>query len=178
MLFRSADYIQKQDAILEIEPGDGFEGNGIFATPAEDGGALEFHPPPFGDLAAGDLVLNEAKRDRFFNQLHAWSAGHWTIAFACANEGEGERFRELAADFDFDTSGVVFLATPATRGFVCPSLKLAVLAESEVLGRSASQRAHRAALRRERMRAGRHAMDFSEFEEGDLVVHLDHGIGR
>lgn len=172
------DYIQKTDTILEIEPEDGFEGRAIFSSPAENGGAVEFHPPPFGDLAAGDLVLNEAKRDRFFNQLHSWSADDWTIAFACANEGEGERFRELAADFDFDTAGVVFLATPATRGFMCPSLKLAVLSESEVLGRSASQRAHRAALRRERMRAGRHAMDFSEFEEGDLVVHLDHGIGR
>ncbi|MFZ9964597.1 MAG: transcription-repair coupling factor [Terrimicrobiaceae bacterium] len=172
------DYIQKSDTILEIDPEDGFEGRAIFSSPAENSGALEFHPPPFGELAAGDLVLNEAKRARFFNQLHSWSVDHWTIAFACANEGEGERFRELAGDFDFDTSGVVFLATAATRGFMCPSLKLAVLSESEVLGRSASQRAHRAALRRERMRAGRHAMDFSEFEEGDLVVHLDHGIGR
>lgn len=172
------DFVQKSDTILAIEPDDDFEGLAIFSAPAEAGAALEFHPPPFGDLAAGDLVLNEAKRDRFFNQLHAWSADRWTIAFACANEGEGERFRELAADFDFDTSEVLFLATPATRGFVCPAQKLAVLSESEVLGRSASQRAHRAALRRERIRAGRHAMDFSEFEEGDLVVHLDHGIGR
>jgi transcription-repair coupling factor (superfamily II helicase) len=172
------DFVQKSDTILAIDPEDGFEGPAIFSAPAEEGGALEFHPPPFGDLAAGDLVLNEAKRDRFFNQLHAWSADRWMIAFACANEGEGERFRELAGDFDFDTSEVVFLATPATRGFVCPTQKLAILSESEVLGRSASQRARRAALRRERMRAGRHAMDFSEFEEGDLVVHLEHGIGR
>jgi transcription-repair coupling factor (superfamily II helicase) len=73
---------------------------------------------------------------------------------------------------------MVFLTVPATRGFVCPAAKLAVLSESEILGRSASQRAQRAALRRERLRAARQAVDFSEFEEGDLVVHLDHGIGR
>jgi len=172
------DYFQKSDTVLGIEPDEHFEGLGISSAVPEAASGPEFHPPPFGDLAAGDLVLNEAKRDRFFNQLHAWSADRWTIAFASASEGEGERFRELAADFDFDTTNVVFLTTTATRGFVSPSLKLALLAESEVLGRSASQRAHRAALRRERMRAARHAMDFSDFEEGDLVVHLDHGIGR
>ena len=172
------DYFKKSDTILEIEPEEGFEGLGLSSAPSESASGMDFHPPPFGDLAAGDLVLNEAKRDRFFNQLHAWSSARWTIAFACANEGEGERFRELAADFDFDTAEVVFINSQATRGFVCPSLKLALLAESEVLGRSASQRAHRAALRRERMRSARHAMDFSDFEEGDLVVHLDHGIGR
>ena len=172
------DYFKKSDTVLEIEPEEGFEGPGLSSAPSESASGMDFHPPPFGDLAAGDLVLNEAKRDRFFNQLHAWSSARWTIAFACANEGEGERFRELAADFDFDTAEVVFINSQATRGFVCPSLKLALLAESEVLGRSASQRAHRAALRRERMRSARHAMDFSDFEEGDLVVHLDHGIGR
>ncbi|MCQ6473559.1 CarD family transcriptional regulator, partial [Vibrio parahaemolyticus] len=31
---------------------------------------------------------------------------------------------------------------------------------------------------RERMVANRAAIDFTEFEPGDYVVHLEHGIGR
>lgn len=175
---RLRDYFGAKDHVITIEPDGAFEGLGIGSGGEASKDAAVFYPPPFGDLGAGDLVLNETKRDRFFNQLHSWAADHWTIAFACVNEGEGERFREMASDFDFDTSNLVFLASRATRGFVCPEAKFALLAESEVLGRSASQRAHRAALRRERVRAGRAVMDFSEFEAGDLVVHLDHGIGR
>jgi transcription-repair coupling factor (superfamily II helicase) len=172
------DYRRKTDKVLTIEPEEQFDGIGIGSGGEDTASVVAFYQPPFGDLGAGDLVLNEAKRDRFFNQLHSWAADRWVLAFTSVNEGEGERFRELASDFDFDTADVVFLTTRATRGFVCPHAKIALLAESEVLGRSASQRAHRAALRRERVRSGRAAMDFSDFEEGDLVVHLDHGVGR
>ena len=169
------DYLSEADAVIAIDPP---EPAGACWIGSEGESAVPFFAAPFAEMAAGDLVLNEAKRGRFFNQLHAWAADGWTVAFACANEAEGERFSELAADFDFDASKMVFLTVPATRGFVCPAAKLAVLSESEILGRSASQRAQRAALRRERLRAARQAVDFSEFEEGDLVVHLDHGIGR
>jgi len=172
------DYFGTKDRVITIEPEEKFEGISISSGGESLKGAAVFYPPPFGDLGAGDLVLNETKRDRFFNQLHSWATDRWTIAFACVNEGEGERFREMASDFDFDTSSLIFLTSRATRGFVCPQAKFVLLAEAEVLGRSASQRAHRAALRRERVRTGRAVMDFSEFEAGDLVVHLDHGIGR
>ena len=169
------DYLSTDDTVFLIDPEE--PGDTCFIGSAGES-STPFFAAPFTGMEAGDLVLNEAKRGRFFNQLQEWRTGGWTIAFACANEGEGERFRELASDFDFDTSGMLFLTIPATRGFVCPAARLAVLSESEVLGRSASQRAHRAALRRERLRAARQAVDFSDFEEGDLVVHLDHGIGR
>jgi transcription-repair coupling factor (superfamily II helicase) len=172
------DFLRPGDSIVTIEPGETFEGIGLGSGGEPDAGAPAFYPPPFADMGAGDLVLNEVKRDRFFNQLHGWAADHWHVAFVCNNEGEGERFRELASDFDFDADKLVFLTARATRGFVCPALKIALLAESEILGRSASQRSHRATLRRERLRGGRATMDFSDFEEGDLVVHLDHGIGR
>lgn len=174
------EYFRVGDTILDVEPEGDAEGIylGSGCPPDWEGGAVTFDPPPFAELGAGDLVLDEVKRGRFFAQLEQWRVGGWVVAFACATEGEGERFREMAADFDCDTSGVVFLPVGATRGFVCQTLRLAVLADAEVLGRSASQRAHRAALRRERFRSGRAAMDFSEFEEDDFVVHLEHGIGR
>ncbi len=171
------DYFLKKDTILHIEPDGEVEGIALGSGSPEPAD-VPFYPPPFAELGAGDLVLDEVKRTKFFDQLVGWDSDGWTVAFACNNEGEGERFRELAADFDCDASRLTFLPVPATRGFVCPAAKMALLADAEVLGRSASQRSHRAALRRERVRSGRAAMDFSEFEEDDFVVHLDHGIGR
>jgi len=179
------DYFGKSDQVINVdpeEPAEGiFLGSGFPETHPSvlgDSSPPAFFPQPFAELGAGDLVLDAVKRERFFDQLREWDAAGWTVAFACNNEGEGERFREMASDFDFDASKLHFLPVPATRGFVCPSAKLALLSDAEILGRSATQRAHRAALRRERLRSGRAAMDFSEFEEDDLVVHLDHGIGR
>lgn len=173
------DFRGAGDLVINVDPAEPEEG--IFlgsGSPSDRSRPVPFYPVPFAEFSAGDLVLDEVKRSRFFDQLGDWAAEGWEIAFACNNEGEGERFRELASDFEFDASGLKFLPVPATRGFVCPSAKLALLADAEILGRSASQRAHRAALRRDRVRSGRAAMDFSEFEEDDFVVHLDHGIGR
>jgi len=173
------DFREEGDAVIEVEPDGPPEGIFLGSGSLPDQAATTpFYPVPFAEFGAGDLILDEVKRDRFFDQLGEWAAQGWEIAFACNNEGEGERFRELASDFDFDASRLKFLPVPATRGFICPQAKLALLADAEILGRSASQRAHRAALRRDRVRSGRAAMDFSEFEEDDLVVHLDHGIGR
>ncbi|MFA7343389.1 MAG: transcription-repair coupling factor [Terrimicrobiaceae bacterium] len=173
------DFRDEEDAVIDVEP-DG-PPEGVFlggGSLPDQTSSVPFYPVPFAEFGAGDLILDEVKRSRFFDQLGDWAAQGWEIAFACNNEGESERFRELAADFDFDASRLKFLPVPATRGFICPGAKLALLADAEILGRSASQRAHRAALRRDRVRSGRAAMDFSEFEEDDFVVHLDHGIGR
>ncbi|MEO6054845.1 MAG: transcription-repair coupling factor, partial [Chthoniobacterales bacterium] len=63
-------------------------------------------------------------------------------------------------------------------GFLYPEEKLAVLSDAEIFGRAASQRARRAVLRRERAKARTAAVNFSDFEEGDLVIHLEHGVGR
>ncbi len=97
----------------------------------------------------------------------------------CRRErGEMERFRELASEHHFPAEALTFVRMPLAKGFVFPAARLAVLADAELFGRSASMRARRLASRRERVLSGRAAMDFSEFEEGDYVVHLDHGIGR
>ena len=178
------EFVGKSDTVIEVEPAEISEGMVICSGSVDlpDGRAVPspvaFYPPPFAELGAGDLVLDEVKRARFFDQLREWESQGWTVSFACGSEGEGERFREMATDFQYDSSSIRFLSVAATRGFVCPEAKLALIADAEVLGRSASQRARRTALRREQFRAGRATMDFSEFEEDDYVVHLDHGIGR
>ena len=64
------------------------------------------------------------------------------------------------------------------RGFLFPAAKIAVLSDAELFGRYRNTRARRMALRRAREQANRAQIDFTELNEDDLVVHLEHGIGR
>jgi len=105
--------------------------------------------------------------------------GGWRIVLLGTTEGEGERFRELAAAALPGRGDLAEVRIGAvSRGFCFPAGRLALLSDAELFGRSASRRLRRLHLRRERQRASRSAIDFTEFTEGDLVVHAEHGIGR
>jgi len=64
------------------------------------------------------------------------------------------------------------------RGFLCDEAKLVVVTDAEIFGRYRVQRPRR--LKSPHAQAARSALDidFTELEEGDYVVHLQHGIGR
>lgn len=169
-------HFRDADTLLAIDCNPDGATARISSDPGERGTA--FFPPGIGIFEAGDFVLNEAKRARFFAQIREWIDADWRIALACNNEGEWERFGELARDNGLDAGALQYLEGTLEGGFTCPEARLAVLSDAELFGRSASQRARRVPVRRERTMAARAAIDFSEFEEGDLVVHLEHGIGR
>jgi len=140
-----------------------------------------FDPIPFASFGAGDFVIDEARRQEFFRQLASWRKDGWRMLLLSATEGEAERFRELAStlpDFSSEKNLPEMRIGAISRGFCFPAGKLAVLADAELFGRSASQRLRRLHLRREKQRSSRSAIDFTEFEEGQLVVHTEHGIGR
>jgi transcription-repair coupling factor (superfamily II helicase) len=64
------------------------------------------------------------------------------------------------------------------RGFLSDDAKVVVVTDAEVFGRYKVQRPRR--LKSPHAQATRSALDidFAELEEGDYVVHLQHGIGR
>ncbi len=170
------DYLGAKD--LVIATGEDLESAAVrFSEGGEDDGAA-FFPQPFADFGAGDLVLDTVRREHFFRQMEEWKAAKWLVVLTAGSEGEIERFQELANEHHYDVGGMVFLQLAATRGFVFPAAKLAVLSDAELFGRSTAMRQRRMALRRERLVSGRAAMDFTEFELGDYVVHLEHGIAR
>jgi len=116
-------------------------------------------------------VLAEAKRAQFVERLREWCANNAKIIIYFQTEGEIERFREIMAGA---IDGVDFVEGTLSRGFCFPAANLVVLSAAELFGRFAAHPRRR--LRRaERNRA---QIDFSELNEGDLVVHLEHGIGR
>ncbi|MGY6501384.1 MAG: transcription-repair coupling factor [Acidimicrobiales bacterium] len=63
------------------------------------------------------------------------------------------------------------VVAPLERGFVLPSIKLAILSERDLTGR---RRAHRVARKRRAQAAG----FFDDLKAGDHVVHHQHGVAR
>jgi transcription-repair coupling factor (superfamily II helicase) len=64
------------------------------------------------------------------------------------------------------------------RGFIGDETKLIVVTDAEIFGRYKIQRPRR--LKSAHAQTARSALDidFTDLEEGDLVVHIQHGIGR
>ncbi|MDB6152851.1 MAG: mfd: transcription-repair coupling factor [Chthoniobacteraceae bacterium] len=135
-----------------------------------------FHDHGLGEFEAGDFVVDELKRERFFGQLKEWRELGWSVHVFCNNEGEIERLHDLVPPVEADV--LVFTIGSLSRGFAFPSAKVAVLSDAELFGRYKNTRARRLALKRVREQSSRAQIDFSELGDDDLVVHLEHGIGR
>ncbi len=132
---------------------------------------LEIFPSPLGVFEAGDFILQQNKRERFFAQVEDWRSANWTLAMSFANRGEEERFQELAGDF----APLPVLRGELQGGFIIPAWKLAVLSSSELFGRYRSGGSPRKSLL-ERNHAV--AANLEEIQIADLVVHFEYGIGR
>ena len=169
------DYVAPDHLILDIEPEEISDAqiqiseNWIETGPEDFSGA--FQDCDIGEFAAGDLVLAEAKRAQFVERLKEWRKNNASIVTYFQTEGEIERFREIMAGA---LDGLDFVEGTLARGFCFPAANLVVLSAAELFGRFAVH------ARRHLRRADRHRaqIDFSELNEGDLVVHLEHGIGK
>ncbi len=148
---------------------------------SEGGDAAEdfstaFHDHGLGEFDAGDFVIDEIKRERFFAQLREWREAGWSVHVFCNNEGEVERLHDLVPPVEADA--LRFTIGSLARGFVFPAAKIAVLSDAELFGRYRHNRARRLALKRAHEQSARAQIDFSDLAEDELVVHLEHGIGR
>ncbi len=173
---------------------------------AEEDYAGAFQDSDVAEFAVGDFLLVEAKRAQFAARLAEWRAAGETIVIYFQTEGEIERFREImvpaaptvAAVYDRrergeegdrvrrsqtaatsvdPLAGVLLAEGTLGRGFYFPAGKLIVLSAAELFGRSTAH-GRRRLQRAEQQARNRAQIDFSELNEGDLVVHLEHGVGR
>ncbi|PYL24212.1 MAG: transcription-repair coupling factor [Verrucomicrobia bacterium] len=171
------DYVRERDLIIDVEP-DGISNahiqisEGWIETGPEDFSGA-FQDCELGEFGAGDLVLAEAKRAQFVERLKEWRANNARIVIYFQTEGEIERFREIMVG---TVEGVGFVEGTLARGFSFPAANLVILSAAELFGRFAVH--PRRLLRLRRAERHRAQIDFSELTEGDLVVHLEHGIGR
>ena len=148
---------------------------------------------------APDPQIAEAQRREFFQQLHRWLRQDYAIHVFCNNDGERQRFSEIWNELGLANSPKPEVQSPKSdererlwaldfglwthlgslaRGFICDEAKLVVVTDAEIFGRYKIQRPRR--QKSSHALAARSALDidFTDLEEGDLVVHLQHGIGR
>jgi transcription-repair coupling factor (superfamily II helicase) len=174
------------------DPGPRYEGAGQAARSGID------HDPPalvFAGLEAfvarpdraPEPQVAEAQRREFFHQIHRWLRQGYAVEVFCNNDGEQQRFLEIWREYGQPFDPADRPAPPGapatrigslTRGFICESARLIVVTDAEVFGRYKVQRPRR--LKSAHAQATRSALDidFTDLEYGDLVVHLQHGIGR
>jgi transcription-repair coupling factor (superfamily II helicase) len=147
----------------------------------------ELQTPQFASLdafrplaeRAPEPQIAEAQRREFFQQLHRWRRQEFAVHVFCNNDGEKQRFEEIWKELGLadDAKPAINLGSLA-RGFICDAGKFVVVTDAEIFGRYKVQRPRR--LKSPHAAAMRSAMDidFTDLEYGDLVVHLQHGIGR
>lgn len=133
---------------------------------------------PLGEFGAGDFILQETRREEFSRQVASWKKSKWTVLMAFHSEGEKDRFTELIFENAWDDGFLKPMIGTLSRGFTIPDAKLAVLSDAEIFGRYQNQRGRRRyRLARERQ-ASQQVSSLREYGYGDLVVHIDYGIGK
>ena len=135
---------------------------------------------PLGERAPEPQIA-EAQRREFFAQLHRWLRQGYAVHVFCNNDGERQRFTEIWKEYGLaagETQAIACQVGSLARGFLCDEAKAVVVTDAEIFGRYKVQRPRR--LKSPHATAARSALDinFAELEEGDYVVHIQHGIGR
>ncbi len=137
--------------------------------------ALDPWSAPEGELAATTAARAE--------RINAWLArarrgGEVWMVFA--TEGARARFRELHLPSDRWPSGVRFAVAPLSGGFELADGSLTVVAESDLFPRRGPTAGRLGRRRRAAAPAAEseRLLDAGRMEPGDLVVHVEHGIGR
>ena len=178
------DYINDDDLILKVGSNDGKYSVIITNEPDDSDTEEDFSTAcfesPFGSFDAGEFILQQARFQNFKKTLSEWYQKKWRAFIFFKNEGELERFNELANDLDvLPVSGYLETGIGSiSHGFIIPSAKLAILSSSEIFGRYESIRSRRKIFNREKRDLNRRrADDFRELNLGDRVVHMDQGIG-
>lgn len=140
----------------------------------------------------GDLELRLAGKGKvslapLAERISLWLANHATVVLVSRTEQQAGRLKEILGSYDLQVDRVVksWVGIRAGRGlticlgrlsegFSWPEVNLYVVSEDEIFG---SKRAKS----RPKRKAGDTALawsSLSQLEEGDLVVHDEHGIGR
>ncbi len=121
-------------------------------------------------------------------QLRSLSADGYRVVIAAEGEGSADRIQTILRDEGLRVEvvpagveveigartrpGVQIVVASVERGFILPSVKLAVMSESDLTGR---RRAHRKARTRKRREA---QAFFEDLKTGDFVVHYVHGVAK
>ena len=120
-------------------------------------------------------MLFHKQFDLLAQALGQFSADGYTLFLLADSEKQHERMQQILADMG--TGLTLHGVTPTLHeGFMCGSLRLCLFTDHQVFDRF-----HKYSLRSDHARDAKMALTLKEimqFEPGDYVVHIDHGVGR
>jgi transcription-repair coupling factor (superfamily II helicase) len=105
----------------------------------------------------------------YFEEFKALEEKGYKIVVACENGGQEKRFRELAVEAGVEIGTAI---GALEEGFVLDNEKFALFSENRLLNR------YQGRVRFRRYKGGTTLHHISSLKVGDIVVHVDHGIGR
>jgi transcription-repair coupling factor (superfamily II helicase) len=125
------------------------------------------------DSRTPEPEVAEQMRRAFFDQMRRWINEDYSLHVLCGTEGEQQRFEELWREqFNSFPPTLFAVRSCLSRGFLWPDAKLAVVTDSEIFGR------YKLARPRRKFHQMAQPADWTELQDGDFVVHAQHGIGK
>ncbi|NQU10959.1 DEAD/DEAH box helicase, partial [bacterium] len=128
------------------------------------------------DVPASTPEVAEQSRRAFFDQLTQWLADGWSVHVFGDTDAERRRITDLWQEHTSllhpSPAPLDPHPVPLSRGFLWPAVKLAVITAAEIFGRYRQRQPRRQGY------ATAPVADWKEFDEGDYVVHLQHGVAR
>jgi len=94
--------------------------------------------------------------------------------------GMAERLEEILREYDATLAGDSIRIGTVSGGFELPAFDLTVYTEGDIFGEvtQGEFRPAKEPAKRSKSKLGAFISDFRDLKTGDLVVHIDHGIGR
>jgi transcription-repair coupling factor (superfamily II helicase) len=142
--------------------------------------SLEFHPvDPIPSVTTRNALhpdMIETARRRFLTAMAASIQEGTRGAIFFDSTGTQDRFTEAYGALLKQANPAMILA-PLSGGFSCPDLGLLIVAEPDLYGRKI-QRRRLPSRKAEALVSGARITDWTDMEPGNLVVHVEHGVGR
>ena len=111
----------------------------------------------------------QGKFDLFAHHAEGWIDKSYEVSVAAPTKGHVKRMNELLVDKELNLPVELGFIS---QGFQFPEKKVVFVAEHEIFGRTHKHR-HRRKSRSSVFQRG-----FKDLKEGDLLVHVDYGIGQ
>jgi transcription-repair coupling factor (superfamily II helicase) len=181
------DYRKKADFVVTVGDVDVTASARILSEASPQQGISEdyggaFYELPFVEArraAGAEQQADTAGRLRE-RELASWAREGFTLVVDYWKDREQPAAAELLHRAGWDAQPVVYRQSESSAGFVFPAGKLAVIAAGELLGGVAGVEAKKRAIAPPRItgRGARAPLDFTTLTDGDLVIHLEHGLAR
>ncbi len=123
-------------------------------------------------IKARSVETLRGKPDEVIKEIKNWQKENFHIHLVCNNRGEEKRLKEVLEENGINPeSGIKTILAGFKTGFILPDIKLSFLTDQEIFNRYEKKLVQRF----------KHGIPFTalfELNEGDYVVHVNHGIGR